>query len=475
VVERHLKDGDIVLFNRQPSLHRMSMMGHIVKVLPGRTFRLHLAVCPPYNADFDGDEMNLHVPQTEEARAEARHLLRVQYHILTPRYGGMIIGGIQDYISGAYMLTIKSTLLTREELMELLASGGVVKEPPEPAIISPKRLWTGKQVISMFLPESFDYQGRANISSGTLKCEDIECFWDSFVVVRRGKLLLGVFDKKIAGAEQQESLLYWLAKEYGVEFVSKFMDHVFRIFIKILEKKGFTLRLDDVAIDEKIKANIHGLLNEAFMRVQEYVKQYVEGSLEVVPGRSLEESLEIRILEVLAEARDRAGEEAVSNLDPFNHAFIMARTGARGNILNLTQMAATLGQMTVRGERIWRGYMGRALPHFRENDLGPIARGFVVNSFFNGLSVTEMFMHAAGGREGLVDTAVRTSQSGYMQRRLINALQDLYVEYDYTVRDSTGSIIQFIYGEDKADPSRTPHTSIVDIDRVMNKVMGWRR
>ncbi len=475
IVERHLKDGDIVIFNRQPSLHRMSMMGHVVKVLPGRTFRLHLAVCPPYNADFDGDEMNLHVPQTEEARAEARYLLKVQYNILTPRYGGIIIGGIQDYISGAYMLTIKSTLLTREEVMELLASSGIVKEPLEPAILSPKRLWIGKQIVSMFLPEDFDYQGRANISSGPLKCEDIECFWDSFVLVRKGKLLLGVIDKKIIGAEQQESLLYWLAKEYGIEFTTKFIDHIFRMFIKILEKRGFTLKLDDVAIDMATKSNMYSLLNESFKRVEELVQKYVEGTLEVVPGRSLEESLEIKILEVLAEARDRAGEEAVSNLNPFNHAFIMARTGARGNVLNLTQMAATLGQMTVRGERIWRGYMGRTLPHFKKNDLGPIARGFVVNSFFNGLSVTEMFMHAAGGREGLVDTAVRTSQSGYMQRRLINALQDLYVEYDYTVRDSTGSIIQFIYGEDGADPSKTPYTTIINVDRIVGKVIGWGR
>ncbi|MEM1526236.1 MAG: DNA-directed RNA polymerase subunit A' [Ignisphaera sp.] len=474
VVERHVRDGDIALFNRQPSLHRMSVMGHVIKVLPGRTFRLHLAVCPPYNADFDGDEMNLHIPQMEDARAEAKELMKVQHHILTPRYGGVIIGALQDYISGAYFLTIKTTLLSREEIMDLLASAGVVKELPEPAILSPKELWTGKQVLSLFLPEDFNYRGRASISAGHLKCDDIECFWDSYVVVKKGKLLLGVLDKKSIGAEQQDSFFYYLVKEYGTDFAVQFIDHVYRLFIRILEKKGFTMRLDDVAISDKAKEEIMQLLVEAFKKVQEYVKQYVKGTLEVVPGRTPEESLEIRILEVLAEARDKAGEIAVKYLDPFNHAFVMARTGARGNILNLTQMAATLGQMTVRGERIWRGYMGRALAHFGVNDIGPIARGFVVNSFHSGLSPLEVFVHAAGGREGLVDTAVRTSQSGYMQRRLINALLDLYVEYDFTVRDSSGTIIQFLYGEDGADPAKAPHGTPINIERVVEKVIGWK-
>ncbi len=474
IVERHLKDGDIVLFNRQPSLHRMSMMGHIVRVLPGRTFRLHLAVCPPYNADFDGDEMNLHVPQSEEARAEARTLTLVQHHILTPRYGGMIIGAIQDYISGAYMLTSKATLLTLEDVVDLLAAAKYVGEIPEPAILSPKKYWTGKQLISMFLPPDFNYRGKASISAGRLACDDVECFWDSYVVVKKGKLLLGVLDKKSIGAEQCENLLHWLTKEYGTDYAREFMDRIFRMFIRALEKLGFTMRLDDVAIPPEAIEEVRKILEEAFVEVQDLVRKYVSGELEALPARTLEETLEIKIQEVLASARDRAGEAAAKYLDPFNYAFVMARTGARGNVLNLTQMAATLGQMTVRGERLWRGYMGRALPHFERDDLGPLARGFVVNSFYSGLSPTEMFFHAAGGREGLVDTAVRTSQSGYMQRRLINALQDLHVEYDGTVRAADGSIVQFVYGEDGVDPMKAAHHKSVNVDRIVERVIGWR-
>jgi len=475
IVERHLRDGDIVLFNRQPSLHRMSMMGHVVRVMPGKTFRLHLAVCPPYNADFDGDEMNLHVPQTEEARSEARMLLLVQNHILTPRYGGMIIGAIQDYISGAYLLTSKVTLLTRDEVTELLAAAKYVGPLPPPAIISPKEYWTGKQLVSLFLPEDFNYHGKASVSAGPLKCDDIECFWDSYVVIRKGKLLFGVLDKKSIGAEQHENMFHWLTKEYGLDYARLFMDNLFRMFVKVLELKGFSMRYDDVKIPDEARKEIEAVVEEAFKRVDEYVKQYIEGTLEPIPGRTLEESLELKIMEVLAEARDKAGETAVKYLDPFNFAFIMARTGARGNVLNLTQMAAMLGQMTVRGERIWRGYMGRPLSLFKPNDLGPFARGFVFNNFYVGLSPSEVFFHAAGGREGLVDTAVRTSQSGYMQRRLVNALLDLRVEYDGTVRTPDGSIIQFRYGEDGVDPAIAAHGKAVNIDRVIERIIGWKK
>ncbi|RLG86666.1 MAG: DNA-directed RNA polymerase subunit A' [Thermoprotei archaeon] len=474
IVERHLKDGDIVLFNRQPSLHRMSMMGHIVRVLPGRTFRLHLAVCPPYNADFDGDEMNLHVPQSEEARAEARLLLLVQEHILSPRYGGPIIGAIQDYISGAYILTSKATLLSREDVAELLAAAKYVGEIPEPAILSPKKFWTGKQVASMFLPKDFNFRGRSNLSAGHLRCDDEECFWDSYIVVKKGKLLMGVLDKKAIGSEQPESMFHWLVKEYGTDYARLFMDTLFRAFIRILEKRGFTMRLDDVSIPEEAREEILDIVREAFKKIAELIDQYQRGVLEPIPGRTVEETLEIRIMEVLAEARDTAGEVAARYLDLFNNAFVMARTGARGNILNLTQMAALLGQQSVRGERIWRGYSGRPLPHYESNDIGPLARGFVVNSFREGLAPTEMFFHAAGGREGLVDTAVRTSQSGYMQRRLINALLDLYVDYDNTVRAADRSIVQFVYGEDGVDPMKSSHGKAVNIERAIERVIGWR-
>ena len=473
-VERHLKDGDIVLFNRQPSLHRMSIMAHIVKVLPGKTFRLNLLVCPPYNADFDGDEMNLHVPRTEEAQAEARELMLVQYHILSPRYGGPIIGGLQDYISGAYLLTSKATLLTLDDVVDLLAVAGYRGELPEPAIISPKRLWTGKQLVSLFLPKDFNFRGKARVSAGVFSCDSEWCWNDSFILIKKGELLAGVLDKKAIGAEQPENMMHWLVKEYGTDYARRVYDTMFRMFIRFLEKRGFTMTADDVALPPEAKEIIRGIIAEAEKEVEELIRQYREGKLEPVPGRTLEETLELKILEALSAARRKVEDVVANYLDPFNNVFIMARTGARGNELNIAQMAAMLGQQSVRGERIYRGYRDRFLPHFKPGDLGVAARGFVYSSFYDGLSPIEVFFHAAGGREGLVDTAVRTSQSGYMQRRLINALQDLRVEYDGSTRLPDGTLVQIVYGEDGVDPMRSAHGKAVNIDREIERVIGWR-
>ncbi len=475
IVERHLINGDIVLFNRQPSLHRMSIMGHIVRILPGRTFRLNLAVCPPYNADFDGDEMNLHVPQNVEARAEAKTLLLVQEHILSPRYGGPIIGGIQDYISGAYLLSSKVTLLTKDQVSDLLASINYEGEIPEPAILSPKKFWTGKQIISLLLPQNFNFAKEAKVSSGKLKCEDEECFWDSYLVVKKGKLLLGVLDKAAIGAQQPESMLHFLVREYGNGFGKEFMDRAFKLFLRFIEMRGFTMALTDIMIPEKAYEEIDEVVKEAEEEIREEIRKYREGRLEPMPGRTLEETLEIRILDILSKARDKAGEIAVKYLDPFNNVFIMAKTGARGSALNITQMTAMLGQQSVRGQRIRRGYRGRTLPHFKRGDIGPKARGFVSSSFVRGLSPIEMFFHAAGGREGLVDTAVRTSQSGYMQRRLMNSLVDLVVEYDETVRSAYGELVQFRYGEDGVDPKNTSFGKAVNVERIVEKHVGWKR
>jgi len=469
IVERHLINGDIVLFNRQPSLHRMSILGHKVRVMPGKTFRLNPLVCPPYNADFDGDEMNLHVPRIEEASAEALELLLVQKHIKTPRYGGPIIGGRQDYISGAYLLTVKTRLLTEEEVLQLLAEAGYKGEIPEPAILHPKKLWTGKQIVSLFLPDDFIYEGKAKINAGPLACETYDCFHDSYITIRSGKLLAGVFDKNAIGAEKPNNVLHIVDLEYGDDTAREMLDTVFRSFIRMLELRGLTLSLSDVDIPEEARKKIDELVEKARQEILEMTKAFKEGKLEPIPGRTLEESLELKIINRLQKLFREAGEIAVNYMDPFNDVFIMARTGARGSEVNITQMVALLGQQTVRGRRIHRGFRTRTLPHFKPNDLSPEAKGFVRGNFRHGLKPTETFFHAAAGREGLVDTAVKTSQSGYMQRRLINALNDIIVHYDGTARDSYGNIIQYKYGEDGVDPMMTYHGKPVDVDRLVER------
>jgi DNA-directed RNA polymerase subunit A' len=427
--------------------------------------------CPPYNADFDGDEMNLHVPQTEEARAEAKILMRVQEQILSPRYGGPIIGGIQDYISAGYLLTRRGSYLTREEVSYLVQAGGIKGELPEPELKDPNR-WSGKQIISTLLPTDISYTWKAKICHKCDQCKREECTYDAYCVVKDGKLLSGVFDKNAFGAGVPESIFHSIVKNYGSDAARAFLDSITRLLLSFITLKGFTMGIDDVELKEEAVNRIREILDEGQRKVDQLIGIYKRSEMETLPGRSLEETLEMRIMQELSEARDGAGDVADEYLGMKNSAVIMARSGARGDRLNLAQMAACVGQQSVRGVRIMRGYQKRSLSHFKPGDLGSEARGFVSNSYRSGLTPIEFFFHAMGGREGLVDTAVRTSTSGYMQRRLINALQDIKVEYDGTVRTSVGRIVQFKYGEDGVDPSKSYHGHAIDIDAILKRNLG---
>ncbi len=469
-VERHLRDGDIVIFNRQPSLHRMSIMAHRVKVLPYKTFRLHLCVCPPYNADFDGDEMNLHVPQSEEAQTEALLLMNVKDQILSPRYGGPIIGAIRDFLSASYLLTHRSTLLTRSEVERLLTSAGYTGPIPPPEITKPEPRWSGKQLFSLFLPRGLNYVLRASVCERCDKCKGSDCEHDAYVVVKDGVLLSGVIDKNSIGAEKSESLYHRIVKDNGAEAGRRFLNSISRLLNEFIFMKGFTYSLDELDLPKHDLQKINSVINERQTHVQELIDSYHKNTLPRLPGQTLEESLEIYIMNELSKARDESGEIADGAFGMDNHGIIMTRTGARGSNLNIGQMTACLGQQAVRGKRIFRGYRNRALSHFKEGDQSPSARGFVKACYRDGLNPTEFFFHAMGGREGLVDTAVRTQQSGYMQRRLINALEYLRVENDGTVRDSRGDIVEFLYGEDGVDPAKSDHGKAINIQQLVERI-----
>jgi len=468
IVERHLKDGDIVLFNRQPSLHRMSMMAHEVRVLPYKTFRLNLCVCPPYNADFDGDEMNLHVLQTEEARAEAKTLMRVQEHILSPRFGGPIIGGIHDHISGAYLLTRKGTKFEEGDAFQLLKRAGI------PLPDKKGRKWTGKEIFSMVLPDDLNMTYKAEICRKCDECQKEDCKYDAYVIIENGQLKSGVIDEKAYGAFSGK-ILDHIVKEYGTDKAREFLDSATRLAIAAIMKVGFTTSIRDEEIPEEAEERIEAHLKNAEKRVDRLIEAYENGELEPLPGRTLEETLEMKIMQVLGEARDKSGEIAEEYLDmEENHAVIMALTGARGSMLNLTQITACVGQQSVRGSRITRGYNKRTLPHFKKGELGAKARGFVHSSYKEGLDPLEFFFHAMGGREGLVDTAIRTAQSGYMQRRLVNALQDLTVTDDGMVIDNRGIVVQRLYGEDGVDPAKSDYGEIVDLEKLVDEIRAGK-
>ncbi|MBI3027515.1 DNA-directed RNA polymerase subunit A' [Candidatus Woesearchaeota archaeon] len=459
IVERHLMDGDVAIFNRQPSLHRMSMMCHRVKVLPGKTLRLNPAVCTPYNADFDGDEMNLHIPQTEEARAEAEILMEVQTQLISLRYGLSIIGCTQDAISGNYVLT-KDESVKREDAIDLLSAVGVTDFSKLPR----KSIVTGKETFSVLLPDDFDYTGHSRSCDRSKE----KCDKDAHVVIKGGKLVSGAMDRNSLG-EESGLMLRNIHQKYGKDFSINLLGKIFRLGIEYLLRIGFTSALSDTDLPESARAEIKENLDNAKKEVDSLIAQFREGKLDAFPGKTMQETLELKILELLNKARNATGKTVANHADKRTHTMIMAESGARGNLLNLAQMAACVGQQAMRGKRIEKGFSQRTLSHFRKNDYSPEAHGFISNGFKTGLTPSEFFFGSMTGRDSLMDTALRTPKSGYLYRRLANAMQDLKVEYDNTVRDASQKIIQFEYGEDGIDVSKSEH-GFINVKRIIQTI-----
>ncbi|MFH1801416.1 MAG: DNA-directed RNA polymerase subunit A' [archaeon] len=417
-VERHLQDGDIVLFNRHPSLHRGSLMAHYVKVMPGRTFRLHSAVAAPYNADFDGDEMNIHSPQTEEARAEAKVLLEVKKNLMSPKNNSNLIGCVGDAITGNYLLGREE--FTGDFANQLLYKAGINKKIPKKNI-------SGIELFSEILP-------KINFSNESIKIKD-------------GKIEKGKIDKTLFGDEDGE-LVKEIDAVLGKEITTETLKKAFNLGINYLTERGITISVNDLDLDESVISIGREIISRAEKKTEEIIESYNNRTLEIIPGKTLEESREIKILKVLNEVRTKIGDVVKKEFperNPVNH---MIQSGGGGKILNITQMASCVGQQAFMGKRIDIGYTERTLSFFKKKDLSPTARGFIKSSFIRGLKPHEFFFQALTGRDSIMDTALRTPKSGYLYRRLANALQDLRVEYDKTVRDSNNNIIQFLYGED---------------------------
>lgn len=462
VVERHLIDGDIVLFNRQPSLHKLSIMAHIARVKPHRTFRFNECVCTPYNADFDGDEMNLHLPQTEEAKAEALVLMGTKANLVTPRNGEPLIAAIQDFLTGAYLLTLKDTFFDRSKACQIVASILVGKDEkikislPRPAIMKPMALWTGKQIFSMILKPSKECPVKANLrTKGKQYCgkgEDL-CHNDSFVVIHNSELMSGSMDKGTLGSGSKNNIFYILLRDWGQLEAANAMSRLARLAPVYLSNRGFSIGIGDVTPGQGLLKAKQDLLDDGYKKCDEYIEALETGKLQQQPGCTAEETLEALILRELSVIRDRAGSACLRELDKSNSPLIMALCGSKGSFINISQMIACVGQQAISGSRVPDGFENRSLPHFEKHSKLPAAKGFVADSFYSGLTPTEFFFHTMAGREGLVDTAVKTAETGYMQRRLVKSLEDLCSQYDLTVRSSTGDIIQFIYGGDGLDPA----------------------
>uniref|UniRef100_A0A4W4F6E9 DNA-directed RNA polymerase subunit n=1 Tax=Electrophorus electricus TaxID=8005 RepID=A0A4W4F6E9_ELEEL len=506
IVNRHIKNGDVLLLNRQPTLHRPSIQAHVAHVLPGeKVLRLHYANCKAYNADFDGDEMNAHFPQSELGRAEAYMLVSTDHQYLVPKDGKPLAGLIQDHIVSGTSMTIRDCFFKQDQYMELVYRGLTDKKGRvkllSPALLKPQRLWTGKQVVSTLLlniiPENcipLNLMGKAKIPSKAWVKEhprfvpgyksDSMC--DSQVVIRYGELLVGVLDKAHYGSSAY-GLVHCCYELYGGETSGKLLSCLARLFTAYLQLyRGFTMSVEDILVN-------HGANRQRKMIIKGSVKCGAKAlraafnlpeSTNESECRDLWQNAHLNVDQRHFDMVELKFKEEVNQVSnninkvcmplglhrsfPENSLQLMVQSGAKGSTVNTMQISCLLGQIELEGRRPPMMPSGKSLPCFQPYDPEPHSGGFVSGRFLTGIKPPEFFFHCMAGREGLVDTAVKTSRSGYLQRCVIKHLEGLVVHYDLTVRDSDGSVVQFLYGEDGLDIPKTQFLQLRQLPFIKN-------
>ena len=424
VVERYLKDDDVVVFNRQPSLHKMSAMGHRVKLMKGKTFRLNLSCANPYNADFDGDEMNMHVPQSICSQTEVGSIMIVSEQIISPQACKPVMGIVQDSLVGCYLLTADDVFLEEFEVLNILCKLKYEKRILPPTFTSPKNRWSGKHMFSMLLPDTF-----------YLKKEDvlIECG-----ILKKGRMTKATLGSSVGG------IIEILFRDYGATRTIHFMSDVQRMANKWLVQRGFSVGISDCVPEdgkEEIKATIKSMTNK--------LESLVEETKPVLPSSEIEP----RLMQLLSQILMRSG-TMVKEKSKNNSILSMVQAGSKGSPINLSQICACVAQQSLEGSRIPVDEFGRSLSYFDWKDDSLASRGFIKHSYASGLDPHEYFFHSIAGREGLVDTAVKTSVTGYIQRRAIKGMEDNRVAYDGTIRNAEQCIVSLRYGGDDFNASK---------------------
>ena len=438
IVHRHLVDGDPVLFNRQPTLHRMSMMCHIVKVMKvGNTFRMNVGDTKPYNADFDGDEMNMHGPQSEEAQCELLGLAAVPKQIISPANNQSIVGIFQDSLLGCYRFTRKDVLFNERTAMNLLMYNKNIKLD-----IFKKGTVSSFDILSQALPPM-----NCKFPNKQFSPDDDKKTSNNIIEIINGKYVRGQIDKGVLGGKSTGMILS-IFNDYDYKHATSFIDEVQAIVTEYMKLSSYSVGINDLIADDETNTNIYNAVVNRKQEVRKLQNQVHYNVFENNSGKSNNIEFETQVNSILNKAQEEAGKIGRKSLNVDNRFVIMVKAGSKGNNINIVQMISCLGQQNVDGKRIPYGFDDRTLPHYTKYDDSPEARGFVENSFIQGLTPEELYFHAMGGRTGLIDTAVKTSSTGYIQRRLIKSLEDISMRYDMTARNNKNKIIQFTYGTD---------------------------
>jgi DNA-directed RNA polymerase II subunit RPB1 len=464
IVHRHMMDGDAILFNRQPTLHRMSMMCHIAKIMKrGDTFRMNVADTKPYNADFDGDEMNLHMPQDPESESELKNLAAVPYQIISPANNSAIIGIYQDSMLGSYRFTRENIDFTQKDAMNLLMMFNRIN--PNQLKKKANESVSNFEILSQIMPP-LSLKVKNKQYDGDKEKSDTS---NNIVEIIDGKYIRGQMDKGILGSGTK-GLIHRACNDFGNMAAAQFVDDLQNIITEYMKQSAFSVGISDLITDSKTNDKIVSIITEKKSDVKNLIDQVKIGVFENNSGKTNEVEFETKVNNILSKAQNEAGREVLKSLSKDNRFVVMFNSGSKGSEINIQQMTACLGQQNVDGKRIPYGFEHRTLPHYTKYDDSAIARGFVESSYINGLSPQELFFHAMGGRIGLIDTAVKTSTTGYIQRRLIKGLEDLMVNYDMTIRTNKNKVVQFSYGDDSIDTIKVENQDLPIIDMSVQDI-----
>ena len=439
-VHRHIIEGDAVLFNRQPSLHKMSMMCHRVKPMKiGKTFRLSVDATSPYNADFDGDEMNMHIPQSMESSVELQSLAAVHRQIIGPSLSEPCIAPVQDTMLGAHLLSQETThAFDRREFMNTLMWTSKNWREISSHNDAPKtETVSGIEAYNTILPNDLNIHTR--LKNGSL------------LLVESGKMKSGVINKE-AFKKQSNGLIHVAFQDCSSTVARDLIDDVRSVVTTYMYHKGFSVGISDLVVSNEIKKKIREVIEDVHSKVKDDMQEMYKGKLN--NNTRLDNAALVEQL-VTNNTHKINNTVATEILKSENCRFKnMVQSGSKGNETNISQMIGCLGQQSIEGKRVVYSFENRTLPHFAKYDDSLEARGFVDNSYLVGLTPHEFFFHAMGGRVGLIDTAVKTAQTGYIQRKLVKSMEDLRCENDETVRNSNGRIVNLIFGEDGMDSAK---------------------
>ena len=405
--------------------------------------------------------MNAHLPQSLTTSQEIWELARPSRQIVTPQTNSPIVGIVQDSLLASYIMTRYSTLIPKHHMLNILALNDDFdgKLPKANKIINKEEYYSGGQVLTTILP-SINLQKFSNTFSESYNKNDHtdeqnkEFEHNSIIMIKNGKVLSGSIDKSVLGAKKEGSIPHIIYNDFGSEATEKFLSMIQKYTNQYILYRGFSTSIGDMLISNNIQKNVDNTIVKGLTEISDIMEKIDKGLYIPPVDMTISEYLELEATDKLNNIRVAVAEEIMKDLNPeWNGLMAMIKSGSKGDVLNIGQIIGTVGQQTVDRSRILPKYgYNRTLPCFRKYDNSPMARGFVQHSFLEGLSPEEYFFHAMAGREGIIDTAIRTRDSGYISRKLMKAMEDLMVSYKMTVNNANGHIVQFLYGDDGIDP-----------------------